>query len=260
MTSGERFVYYRGRKKRTGGRAPQVYVGAGVVGSVIPDPNQADRFVCEVLDYQQFLTPVRFRNVAGQYLEAGAARRGYFQRGVRKISELEFRRVLESAEEAIATEAPQAPSAIVPTATNSISYSSPAVTRAIDDFAVRTALVELGRRFPDSSVQPQPRNNPGFDVLVTSPRGMIFIEVKGTTRSSPEFFATEGELQFSRSHGDQFRLIVVYQIDLGHGTYAVAWHEGPISAETGFRLKPVQWACAVALVHDSRLDPRRCHV
>lgn len=46
---GERFIYYRGRKKRGGGRAPQVYFGVGVVGDVMSEDN--GRFACRVLGH-----------------------------------------------------------------------------------------------------------------------------------------------------------------------------------------------------------------
>src|SRR5262249_10568892 len=86
---GERFVYYRGRKKVTGGRAPQVYFGIGIVGAVRVDPAHSGRYVCDVLDYTPFPSPVFFRRGPSQYLESRAGR-GYFQRGVRTISDTDF--------------------------------------------------------------------------------------------------------------------------------------------------------------------------
>jgi hypothetical protein len=71
----------------------------------------------------------------------------------------------------------------------------------------------------------------------------VYVEVKGTTRGLPQFFMTEGELQFSRRHEDAFHLVVVYKIRLEENTYEVLWHEGPVSIPVGFRLNPVQWAC-----------------
>ena len=95
ISPGERFVYYRGRRKRGGGRAPQVYFGIGVVGKVSAE--QAGRFVCEVLDYEPFSAPVPFKDSTGAYFETGANRPGYFQPGVRRISVSDFQRILEAA-------------------------------------------------------------------------------------------------------------------------------------------------------------------
>src|SRR5688500_9112137 len=73
---GERFVYYRGRRSKSGSRIPQVYFGCGVVGDISPDEG---RFLCEVLDYKPFAVPISFKDANGNYFESGASRRGYFQ-------------------------------------------------------------------------------------------------------------------------------------------------------------------------------------
>ena len=239
IQTGERFVYYRGRKKRGPGRWPQVYFGTGIIGAISDDLHEPKRLVCEVLDYQPFLNPLPFKDVHGTYLEAGASRRGYFQRGVRRISEADFDRILELAENVHPVQASTVGNAFA----DSQKYASPEVARAIEEFSVGIAVAELRRRYPAATVTPQPRNNPGFDILVTVTGENLFVEVKGTQRSSPQFFITEGEVQFSRSHADCFRLIVVYRINLESRTHAITWHEGAISAETGFNLKPIQWAC-----------------
>lgn len=241
---GERFVYYRGRKRRGGGRALQVYFGAGVVGKVQPDPNHEDRLVCDVLDYWTFPTPVPFKDKDGVYFESGAERRGYFQRGVRVVSETDFGRVLEAAqtlgaggvdldEADVNRQQPRGPA-----------YASPKVIREVESFATKVAVAELRRLHPRASVKVQPRNNPGFDILVREPQAEapLWVKVEGTLRQTPQFFVTEGELRFSRRHASQCRLIVVYAIDLTRGAYELFWHEGALSAGR-FTLRPTQWAC-----------------
>ncbi len=246
---GEQFVYYRGRRKRGGGSAPQVYFGTGVVGDTAPDPNRPDRFTCEILDYRAFPMPVPFKNAGGDYLETGADRRGYFQPGVRVISEEDFKRIIEAAQmNAVAAEEPASAPAADESRTLGSGYASPATLRAVEDFALRVALDEVRRRYPHTTVERQPRNNPGFDILVRRTEASaerIYLEVKGTTRGFPQFFMTEGELQFSRRHAGRFRLIVVYRIRLEAESYELFWHEGPVAIESGFRLNPVQWACEV---------------
>jgi hypothetical protein len=254
---GERFVYYRGRRKRGGGRALQVYFGVGLVGNIAPDPNHPGRLICDVLDYQSFPAALAFKDINGRYFERGAERRGYFQRGVRAISEDDLRRILEAArtietaQKAVAREADTSPEGLL----NRITYASPEIARAVEDFAVRVALEELSRGHRECEVERQPHNNPGFDILVTTigrSQERFYVEVKGTQRGSPQFFATEGELQFSRRYADKFRLVVVYGIELDTGAYKVFWHTGPIASDTGFRLKPVQWICEVVQVSDGQ--------
>src|SRR5690606_14648522 len=79
-------------------------------------------------------------------------------------------------------------------------YASPEVLKMIEEFSVRVAVEELRKKYPGASIIVKPRNNPGFDLLVRpqSARGDdLFVEVKGTTRGTPHFFMTEGEVQFS---------------------------------------------------------------
>ncbi len=250
IEAGEQFVYYRGRRTLGGGSTPQVYFGAGIVGATTPDPTRADRFTCEILDYRAFAAPVPFKDAGGKYLETGAGRRGYFQPGVRVISSADFSRIIAAAEvsELEVKEAGKAPAGEVER-TFGPGYASPANLRDVEDFALRVANAEAQSRYPGAAVLPQPRNNPGFDILVMREKaageGVVFIEVKGTTRVSPQFFITEGELRFSRLHGDQYYLVVVYKIRRDAESYAVGWYGGPITSEGGFALKAVQWACQV---------------
>ena len=248
IQSGERFVYYKGRKSRDGARVPQVYFGAGVVGAIQPDPGRPDCFMCEVLDYRPFSKPITFKDARGEYFESGANRRGYFQPGVRIIPEADFRRIIEAARldrpvygehnVGSATEAAERTAAAW--------YASLATLRAVEEFAVRMALDDVRRRYFHAEVERQPHNNPGFDILVRlSSDELLYIEVKGTARGYPQFFLTEGERRFSERQGDRYRLIVVYGINLDGGAYELFWHEGTVSGESGFSLNPVQWSVEV---------------
>lgn len=241
IVPGEPFLYYRGRRKVGGGRQPQIYFGVGVVGQVSQDPAAPERLNCFVLDYRPFQSPVPFKDLSGSYRESGGARRGYYQRGVRSISDSEFASVLEAAALPDKYEVPAGSDLIA-----RAKYASPENIRAIERFAVDAALVELRRRYPIAAIRELPRNNPGFDIEITAPEGLIYVEVKGTERGSPQFFITEGELQFSRAHPSQYRLIVIYQINRDAGTYTVFWHDGPIHAGINFRLQPIQWVCEVS--------------
>lgn len=93
---GTPFAYYRGRKRKVG-RQPQVYFGTGIVGDVEPDSASIGRLKCEILNYRAFPAPVPFKVGKIGYLEVGGKRKGYFQQGVRAISEAEFAAILEAA-------------------------------------------------------------------------------------------------------------------------------------------------------------------
>ena len=141
MQPGERFVYYRGRKRQTGGRAPQVYFGTGIVGTVRPDPTHTGRFLCDVLDYIAFGSPVFFRRGPSDYLESGGERRGYFQQGVRTISEYDFAAIMAAAG---AQAAEQAPSPDI----RSSMYGAVENNIEIERFALDQALARLRSRYP----------------------------------------------------------------------------------------------------------------
>jgi Protein NO VEIN, C-terminal len=242
---GERFVYYRGRRKIGGGTGPYVYFGTGIIGAVRPDLNHENRLTCDILDYQAFPSPVPFKDENARYLETGAARRGFFQSGVRTISQDDLAKILTAADAALPKDTAAPPNSL--RNSSSQSYASPETIAAIEGFAVNVVLAELRSQYPGARVEIQPRNNPGFDILVVEREKLLYIEVKGTGRVTPQFFMTEGEIQFSHRHSASFRLLVVYAIDLRAQTYMVYRHDGAISEDT-FALKPLQWACEVRTV------------
>ena len=250
VVPGEQFLYYRGRRKVGGGRQPQIYFGVGVVGEVSQDSANPNRLNCRVLDYRPFLSAVPFKDLSGNYRESGGVRSGYYQRGVRSISGSEFASVLEAATLPDKSEVPSAGALVARDG-----YASSENVRDIERFAVDAALIELRRRYPIATLRELPRNNPGFDIEVSGPGGLIYVEVKGTERGSLQFFITEGELQFSRAHSSQYRLIVIYQINRDAGTYMVFWHDGPIHAGADFRLQPIQWVCEVTGVPSNAVLP-----
>ena len=93
---GERFVYYRGRKRKDNRRALQVYFGTGIVGDVSEAQN--GRLKCRIEKFRRFKQAVPFKQGKRDYLESGGLRRGYFQPGVRTISVSDFDRILAASE------------------------------------------------------------------------------------------------------------------------------------------------------------------
>ncbi len=237
---GERFVYYRGRRRSDGTRQRQVYFGTGVVGKIAPSM-RAGCLVCEVLDFHEFVEPVPFRRTDGSHLEPEGQRRGYFQPGVRIIPEEVFEDILWSAERLVSTPPPaldRAPYA-APV------YASSEGIRAVERFAVEMTMRRLEQLYPDEPIVELPPSNPGFDLRIGDPNRIVrFVEVKGTRQHAVAFFLTEGERRFSIEHGDRYLLSVVTGIDLEYGNYNIMLHQGPVTRST-FRLTPVQWAVSV---------------
>ena len=234
---GERFVYYRGRKKHGGGRQPQIYFGAGIVGKIYTDADHGSRMRCEVLDYKAFPTPVFFKVGKHGYFEIGGSRKGYFQKGVRRVTEEEFERILVAAE-VVAGLSPD----VSQTDEASPGYTSGERLKAIEKYAVDAALKMLRGKFPGVPVIEQARNNPGFDILIKGNSGDSFVEVKGTSGGLPRFIITEGEVRFSERNAAHYSLIVVHSIDLVRQSHKTWVHEGAITEEL-FSKEPLQWRC-----------------
>jgi len=236
---GERFIYYRGRRTFQSSRSPQVYFGTGVVGDVHDDPADRARLLCDIVDYQLFKEPVPFKFGDDDYLESGGKRKGYFQRGVRRISERNFQRVLTLAE----LPATQTESHRRGTGQTGHFYADPETARLVDEYAIQAAQCYLAAEYPDGQIEVMARNNPGFDILVTQENRVHYVEVKGTQRSVPKFFMSDGELRFSKENSGNYQLLVFYQIDLeekNHKTFS--WVGMITNAE--FHLAPTQWSIA----------------
>jgi len=100
VKTGERFVYYRSgeypnQTKVNKGRKPE-YFGFGLVGYVIEDENNDKNLVCQIIGYNSFSIAVPFKDENDQYLE-DVTSKPYFRNGVRQISDLVFKRILDKA-------------------------------------------------------------------------------------------------------------------------------------------------------------------
>jgi hypothetical protein len=231
---GERFIYYMGRRRRTGGNAPQVYFGSGVIGQVQPSPVDGERLVCAILDYAPFAEHLFFKDAAGAYRETGAAtHRGYFRNGVRVIDETVFDSILATAKSP--TDEDRLASGLI-----DVNYATAEVRTEIERYSVDVALSELRGRHPEQWVLEMPHNNPGYDIRVGSPLNPLqFVEVKGTQRIDPVFFLSEGERVFSHTHADRYQLMVVYNIDLAARTHSLLTWDGALAGLT--ELEITQW-------------------
>ena len=94
-------------------------------------------------------------------------------------------------------------------------YASPEDLKAVDAVAMDLAVARAKSQWPSAEVKRMPHNNPGFDLRIEQ-HGQpdLFIEIKGTRRSMPVFFLTEGERVFATANADRYHLWVFFQIDL----------------------------------------------
>lgn len=245
IVTGERFVYYRGRRTATGAVQPQAYLGTGVVGAI---NDAADgRLVCAVEDFRPFPTPLLFKD-GDVYRERRAnaftsSRKGlYFRTGVRPIDEETFDTIVAAGAGDVVIARDLVPPEVV-----SHGYASPEDLRAVDDVAMELAVAHANARWPDAAVVRMPHNNPGFDLRIV--HGGVpdeYVEVKGTRRPSPVFFLSEGERAFAERNADRYHFWVFFEIDLVARSGAVTTHTGALVAP-GVTLVPKQWVGTLAV-------------
>jgi hypothetical protein len=233
IRSGERFVYYRGRRTSVGPDQPQAYFGAGIIGTITPAPN--GRLRCSIEDYRPFSEPLPFRH-GEDYYEKRAAGRGsqtglHFRQGARALTEAEYSAIIRDAGD---------------TTDGTISdedypgYASARTAAAVEAVSVALAVEEAGRRFRGAEVQPMPHANPGYDILIGLDGDVRYIEVKGTLGQRARFFMSEGERRFSEANGDRYSLWVYCEVDLDARTGRLVERSGELS-RTDVLLAPHQW-------------------
>jgi hypothetical protein len=227
VRSGERFVYYRGRRLPGGKTRPQQYFGTGVVGEISKSAGGRDRLICQILDYREFSYPVGLRWSDGTRVEPGGDAGGLFYRtGVRVITEKIFIRLLQVGN----------PGEI----STGAAYATPKSTHDVDAYAMQVAIGYLKEKFLGAAVEAMPHNNPGFDIEVRLSSGQVLVvEVKGTQAVAPRFFMTEGERIFASTNSVRYTLIVVFGIDLLKQTHSTV--EQPGDPNDHFVLVPSQW-------------------
>lgn len=122
-----------------------------------------------------------------------------------------------------------------------VSHPDPATARQVDELAMLLAISQAKERWPGSCTVSMPHNNPGFDIEVRHPDGIIsYIEVKGTQAPKPRFFISAGELAFSAAHAGDYSIWIFHSIDLKARTATFASHDGAVD-DARFELRPIQF-------------------
>jgi len=231
---GSPFVYYRSRE----GLEQPHYFGAGVIGPVQASRTDPTRLECEILDYRPFERAIPFRAASGHYLEVNGARKGYYQPGVRRITEDELTGILTLADSA----PPEAEIVAGDVPPVEAQYGTSEASRLVEEYAVKQVVALLRERYGNASVREMPRNNPGYDLRVLFDGKLSrYVEVKGTALAAPVFFLTEGERKFSAQEAHRYLLFVVYNVRRDAGTHDLAEWAGEVT-QANWNLKPSQWS------------------
>lgn len=209
VAEGDRFVYYRGSRGAALGAG---YFGEGIVGKVI-DSDRPNHLLAAVHDVALFAQVVPIRDPTSNYYETGSQTGTNWANGVRRVSDIRFNTILDTAD---TSESPR----------SGPGFADPAHTSAMERYSVDLVIAMLTDEFGSSAVHEMPANNPGFDVEVRRPAGDLHVEVKGTVLPVPAFHLSEGQRQYGRLRGDNWRIYVIYAISSSNATHRVTWCTG----------------------------------
>ena len=206
---GERFVYYRGRRRADGSSQSPTYLGCGTVGKIT---EIGDRFRCTIEDYLEFKDPVLFK-VGDAYREPEANQRRavgfYFQVGVRPIEQRAFDKILtaglgRAATKKVATVQEPKPKA----------GATPADGKdKILDLALALATAEAKSQWPAATIFRAPAGQ-YYSLIVRHPDGKTHhVAVKATAHDEPRIRLSSGEVTYADRHAANYSLWVFYAMD-----------------------------------------------
>lgn len=235
---GEQIVYYRGKRRISGGDVTPSYLGVALVSDV---QLAGDLWRCSITDFRPFDPPLPFKT-ADHYLEPAANSAEYkglyFQDAVRLLDQTAFDAICESGLGSNARGDNDEPT-VSPNA--AAAYANPTLVEEVDELAMQLAMSEAEGRWPSSMVIRMPHNNPGFDIEVRHIDGDInFVEVKGTQAPTPKFFTSAGEVAFSKSRAENYSIWIFHTMNLKQRTATLVDFNGAVE-ESVFDLQPVQY-------------------
>ena len=101
LTPGCKVIYYKGRMTNDSYESERLskdphYFGSGIIGEAITNDN--NDWYCEILDYQEFIDAIPFKNESG-YLEdiPESRKNNYWRFGVREINQSTYEKILSKA-------------------------------------------------------------------------------------------------------------------------------------------------------------------
>ena len=126
------------------------------------------------------------------------------------------------------------------------SYPNNQTSKKVDEFAMNAAMHQVSCKYPNKEIEQMGQTNAGYDIEVKeNGKIVVYVEVKGTTKSKPTFYMTEYERIFSENNAEQYLLLIVYNINLNTGKFHLASYPGDVNVNNKFKFKPVQWLVQV---------------
>ena len=231
IKEGERFVYYRGKRKEDDSVHVPHYFGAGVIGEIAPSGDGLYR--CAVVDYQPF-DPIVPLKIDGRYLEPEANNRIssqvglHYRTGVRPISQETYDAICKLGIEA-AREKRHQPKLkkLEPT-----KKAAPSSSSELEKFALQLALAECRSRWRGAKSFVALAGGPFSIAVHVAKDDPRYIAVKATAEPQPYLRLTAEEVKYSKRNAERYSVWVFYETDPGTGTARLLSHDGAITNET----------------------------
>jgi len=230
---GERFVYYRGRRRADGSSQTPSYLGIGTVGEI---REVGDRLRCTVEHYQPFKNPVPFK-LGGVYREPEANERSavgfYFQVGVRPIDEASYDAIVVAGlGQPTAKRAVTAATHKTPRPTKkAVPSIKPIAQDDAQALALALATAEAKSQWPSAKIFRAPAGQ-YFSLIVRHPSGETHhVAVKSSTEAEPRVRLSKGEIAYANTHASTYSLWVFYDVNLDAGTGKLIRRKGRITDE-----------------------------
>jgi hypothetical protein len=234
VSEGDRFLYYRGSR---GAALGSGYFGQGVVGKIGPGV-RAGHLLAVVHEVSLYAQPIPIKGSDGNYLETGSRTGTNWANGVRRIDDVCFDSIAQLAA------SQKSPRRSFP------AFADPSHASAMERYSIAVVLDLLRSEFGGHAVREMPVNNPGFDIEVVCPGDNLHVEVKGTVLSSAAFHLSEGQRSHAVSRGDNWRLYVVYDIDVSKRSHRVSSCSGA-ELEMRVDMVPASWFGTLATARPS---------
>jgi hypothetical protein len=231
IKEGERFVYYRGKRKEDDSIQVPHYFGAGVIGKTTPGEDGLYR--CAILHYQPFEPVVPFK-IDGKYLEPDANKRPsrhvglYYQKGVRLIDRETYDAICNLGIEAAREKRHQPKLKKLEPAKK----AGPSSSSELEKFALQLALAECRSRWPGAKSFVALAGGPFSIAVHVAKDDPRYIAVKATAEPQPYLRLTAEEVKYSKRNAERYSVWVFYETDPGTGTARLLSHDGAITNET----------------------------
>jgi hypothetical protein len=228
IKSGERFIYYKGVRRKQGKRAFAEYFGTGVIGEIRVDPASSNKsrpsWFCTIENYLPFLQPIPAK-INGTFFE-GDPNKIIWRNSVRNLSLAAYEKILAAGGVArgptpkAAAQVQEGNDLLIPrkkvgagSGASNGGWRKSSQAKAVGDWAEDAAIKFVRETLYAKDVVHRARigEKPGWDFDYIDQGGMLQrVEVKGTVAAAfTSIDLTVGEYNAAKEHRQSYWIFLV---------------------------------------------------